>query len=143
MVTTTNGSRERVFMFLLKDNRDRKLKIIIFAIIIFSFLWLDNCIADSVSIKGTMKIHRMGGYALLINYQTRDRWTDSVLFKVHCKFERGEFTFASSSLNNIERGWHKTQVTISSVIKKRYGSLREYQIDLYKNGILVDTKKSY
>ncbi|MFH1854581.1 MAG: hypothetical protein ABH815_04640 [Candidatus Omnitrophota bacterium] len=99
--------------------------------------------ADPVSIKGTMKIHRMGGYVILINYETRDKWTDSVLFKVHCKFEEGEFTFASSALNNLEKGWHKTEVTIGDVIKKRYGSMKEYKIDLYRDGILVDTKTAY
>jgi len=104
---------------------------------------LQNSFADSVAIKGAMKIQRMGGYVIFINYQTHDKWTDSLLFKVHCKFERGEFTFTSSSLNNIEKGWHKTQIVISDVIKKRYGSLREYKIDLYENGVLIDTKKNY
>ena len=121
-----------------------KNSLIIAVVIIASlFLHLQDCAADSVSIKGATKIHRMGGYVILINYQTRDRWTDRLLFKVHCKFAEGEFTFTSSSLNNIERGWHKTQIAISKVIKKRYGSLREYKIELYKNGVLIDTRKSY
>lgn len=99
--------------------------------------------ADSVSIKGAQKIQRMGGYVILINYETRDRWTDSLLFKVYCTFDKGEFTFTSSSMNNLERGWHKTQIAISDVMKKRYGSLREYKIDLYRNSILIDSRKSY
>ncbi|MBU3911219.1 MAG: hypothetical protein KKD90_01390 [Candidatus Omnitrophica bacterium] len=99
--------------------------------------------ADAVSIKGSMKIHRMGGYVILINYETRDRWTDNLLFKVHCKFSDGEFTFSSSSLNNIEKGWHKAEISIADVIKRRYGSIEEYRIDLYRNGILVDTRTAY
>lgn len=126
--------------------RQRSFKIFVINVVIVItviFLYIQDSIADSVSIKGAMKIHRMDGYIILINYETRDKWTDNLLFKVHCKFRDGEFTFVSSSLNNISRGWHKTQIAISHVIKKRYGSLREYKIDLYKNGILVDTKKSY
>ena len=127
----------------LRQSQIRKTLILIAVISISLFLILEDSFADSVSIKGAMKIYRMGGYVILINYQTRDKWTDGILFKVHCKFERGEFSFLSSSLNNIEGGWHKTQIAISGVIKKRYGALREYQIDLYKNGILIDTKKAY
>ena len=117
-------------------------KTIVAAIIIsVFFLHLQDCIADSVSIKSAMKVHVMGGYVILINYETRDKWTDGLLFKVHCKFDNGEFIFTSSSLNNVESGWHKTQITISDVIKKRYGSLREYEIELYRNGILVDKRE--
>lgn len=107
------------------------------------FTCLQDCIADTAAIKGAMKIHRMGGYVILINYETRDRWTDGLLFKVYCKFNEGELMFASSSMNNIERGWHKTQIAIADVIRKRYGSLREYEIELYKDGMLVDKKKSF
>lgn len=118
--------------------------IIIASIIIATIsLHAQDSIADSASIKSAMKIQRMGGYIILINYETRDKWTDNLLFKVHCKFQEEEFTFISSSLNNLERGWHKTQIAISDVIKRRYGSLGEYRIDLYREGVLVDTKKSY
>lgn len=106
------------------------------------FLCLRDAVADPVSIKGAMKVYRTGSYVILINYETRDKWTDGLLFKVHCKFDEGEFTFTSSSLNNIESGWHKTQVAISDVMKKRYGSLQKYDVELYRNGILVD-KRGY
>ena len=129
-------------MFLRQDGFRNSL-IVAVVIIVSLFLYLQDCRADSVSIKGVTKIHRMGGYVILINYETRDRWTDGLLFKVHCKFTEGEFTFTSSSMNNIERGWHKTQIAISDVIKKRYGSMREYKIELYKSGILIDTRESY
>lgn len=114
-----------------------------FLTIIITVCFIEYASADSVSIKSSMKIHRMGGYVILINYETRDKWTDNLLFKVHCKFSEGEFTFVSSSLNNIERGWHKTEISIADVIKKRYGSIREYRIDLYRDGILVDTRSAY
>jgi hypothetical protein len=137
-----NGSRGWVFMFL---GHMRIKKFIAVGVITIGFLFLcaQDSIADSPSIKSVMKIHRMGGYVILINYETNDKWTDNLLFKVYCKFNEGEFEFVSSSLNNIERGWHKTEISISDVIKKRYGSLQEYRVDLYKSGILVDSKKSY
>lgn len=127
----------------LRDKQFRILKLLVIIGILFLFVCPQNSFAESVSIKGIMKIHRMGGYVILINYETRERWTDNVFFRIHCKFNKGEFTFSSSSLNNLERGWHKTQISISDVIKKRYGFLREYKVDLYRNGILVATKKSY
>lgn len=128
---------------LLRQNRVKKFAIIALIITGFLFLHANVSIAESASIKNSMNIHRMGSYVILINYETRDKWTDNLLFKVHCKFDKGEFTFTSSALNNLERGWHKTQVTIPRITKKRYGSLRKYRIDLYKNGILVDTEQSY
>ena len=121
----------------------KNFTIIIILLALFMLAHAGDSSAQPVSIKGIMKIHRMGGYVILINYETRDKWTDNIVFKVHCKFEDEEFTFMSSSLNNVERGWHKTQITISDVIKKRYGSLRKYKVELYRDGILVATKKSY
>ncbi|MBU3911236.1 MAG: hypothetical protein KKD90_01480 [Candidatus Omnitrophica bacterium] len=127
----------------LREGRIKDFIIVIFVISAFLFLHLQDSIADTVSIKGAMKIHRMGGYVILINYETRDKWTDNILLKVHCEFEETKLTFTSSAMNNIERGWHKTQISISEVIRKRYGSLRKYKIELYKSGILVDERKSY
>lgn len=124
-------------------HRFKKLIVTAIVILLCLFLYAQDCEAESVSIKGVMKIRRMGGYVILINYETRERWTDNLLFRVHCKFGDEEFTFTSSSLNNVERGWHKTQIAISDVIKRRYGSLSGYKVELYKNGVLVDTKKSY
>lgn len=134
-------------MYSLYKNKTRfnRIKHLVITAVIISvfFSHLQNCIADTVAIKSAMKVHRMGGYVILINYETRDKWTDNLLFKIHCRFDEGEFTFTSGSLNNIERGWNKTQIAISEVIKKRYGSLREYEIELYKNGVLIDKKRSY
>ncbi len=119
-------------------------RIVIVAVVLIAAVLLiriDNCAADGISIKSSTKVHVMGGYVILINYETYDKWTDGVLFKVRCKFEEKEFMFTSSSISNLERGWHKTQIAIADVIKKRYGSLREYEVELYRNGVLVDSKK--
>jgi len=121
----------------------KNFAVVVIMLSTFLFLCIEDSIAEAVSIKSVMKIRRMGGYVILINYETRERWTDNLLFRVHCKFRDEEFTFTSSSLNNVERGWHKIQIAISDVIKKRYGSLREYKVELYKNGILIATKNSY
>ena len=115
-----------------------KKAVIVVVVIGAFFLQLQYCVADTVSIKSATKVYRMGGYIILINYETCDEWTDGLLFKVHCKFEEEKFTFVSSYLNNVERGWHKTEIAISDVMKKRYGSLRKYEIELYKKGLLVD-----
>jgi len=99
--------------------------------------------ASSAEIKNVMKIQRMGSYILLINYETHEKWTDNLIFKVCCKFNEGEFTFTSASLNNIEQGWHKTEIEIPGIMKKRYGSLREYRVELYCKGILINIKSGY
>ncbi len=115
----------------------------VFILIVLLYSTLENSFALSAEIKNVMKINRMGSYIISINYETRDTWTDSLLFKVHCKFNEGEFTFTSATLNNIQQGWHKTEVGIDEVMRKRYGSLREYKIELYCKGILIDTKSGY
>ena len=112
-------------------------------LIILLFSALVDSFASSAEIKSVMKIQRMGSYILLINYETHEKWTDSIIFKVHCKFKEGEFTFTSASLNNIEQGWHKTEIEIPDIMKKRYGSLREYRIELYCKGMLINTKSGY
>ena len=96
--------------------------------------------ASSAEIRNATKTQRMGCYIIVINYETYDTWTDNLLFKVYCKFKKGEFTFTSATLNNISQGWHKTQIGISEVMKQRYGSLKEYKIELYCKGILIDVK---
>jgi hypothetical protein len=131
-----------VFMFILA----RRFKKIITAFIILAalqfFAW-QYCFAASSEIKSVMKINRMGNYIILINYETHEAWTDGLLFKVHCKFNEGDFTFTSASLNNIQQGWHKTEIGIADVMRKRYGSLREYKIELYYKGIMIDAKSGY
>jgi len=140
---TLFSAREGASTFRPRGSTRIKYAVVMAIVISAFFLHLQDCIADSVSIKGTMKVHRMGGYVILINYETHDKWTDGLLFKVHCKFDEAESTFTSGSMNNVESGWHKIQIAISDVMTKRHGSLREYEIELYRNGILVDKKKSY
>jgi len=117
--------------------------ILLFISVALLYSALESSFAASAEIKNVIKINRMGTYLISINYETHDTWTDSLLFKVHCKFNEGEFTFTSASLNNIQQGWHKTEIGIADVMKKRYGSLREYKIELYCKGILIDTKSGY
>jgi len=132
------------FMFLRGCCHQIKTVIILIGIAVgLVVVSIQDSFSEAVSIKNSMKIHRMGGYVIVINYETEDKWTDNLLFKVYCRFNQGELEFVSSALNNIERGWHKIEIGISDIIKKRYGSLINYRIDLYKNGILVDSKKSY
>jgi hypothetical protein len=115
----------------------------VYTAIIILFFALGQAFATSAEIKSIMKIQRMGSYILLINYETHEKWTDNIIFKVHCKFNEGEFTFTSPSLSNIEQGWHKTEVEIPDIMKKRYGSMREYRIELYCKGILINMKSGY
>lgn len=134
---------EGMGIIFLRQNGFKNFVVIVTVVIAFLFLHIEPSIADSVAIKSVMKIQRMGRYVILINYETCDKWTDNLVFKMHCRFDEGEFTFLGSSLSNIERGWHKTEIAIPEAIKKRYGPLQEYKIDLYRDGALVDTKKSY
>ncbi len=117
--------------------------ILVFIVVILLYSTLENSFAASAEIKSVMKINRMGNYIILINYETHGAWTDNLLFKVYCKFNKEEFIFTSAALNNIPQGWHKTEIGISDVMKKRYGSIREYKIELYCKGILIDTKSGY
>ena len=121
----------------------RHIVIMLSIVIILLYSALENSFAISAEIKNVMKINRMGNYIIMINYKTHEAWTDNLLFKVHCKFNEGEFIFTSASLNNIQQGWHKTEVGIDEVMRKRYGSLKEYKIELYSKGILIDTKSGY
>lgn len=123
--------------------RFKTITISVFMSVILLYSAIDNAFAASAEIKSVMKIQRMGSYILLINYETREKWTDNLTFKVQCKFAEGEFVFTGASLNNVEQGWHKTEIGISDVMKKRYGSLKEYKIELYRKGILIDTKSGY
>ncbi|MDP2980747.1 MAG: hypothetical protein Q8N67_01600, partial [Candidatus Omnitrophota bacterium] len=64
-----------------------KISIIsLFIVIILLLTALVDSFASSAEIKSVMKIQRMGGYILLINYEKHEKWTDSIIFKVYCKF---------------------------------------------------------
>lgn len=135
-------------VYNISERRDMHMRlknaiIILLTAVILIFSYINNVFAASSEIKNVMKIQRMGSYVIMINYETHETWTDNLLFKIHCKFDTGEFTFVSASLNNISQGWHKTEIAISDVMKKRYGYLKEYKIELYCKGILIDTKNGY
>ena len=52
------------------------------------FMRIDNSVADAISIKSAMKAHVMGGYVILINYETYDKWTDGIFIKrINIRFE--------------------------------------------------------
>lgn len=123
--------------------RFKTIVISVCIVIIMLAFALSQAFAVSAEIKSIMKIQRMGSYVLLINYETHEKWTDNIIFKVHCKFNEGEFTFTSASLSNIQQGWHKTEIEIPDIMRKRYGSMKEYRIELYCKGILVNIKKGY
>ena len=38
--------------------------------------------------KAPSNLAIMGRYILMINYETRDKWTDGLIFRVHCKSRR-------------------------------------------------------
>lgn len=113
-----------------------KRKISIF--IILFLLLSELVIADSVTIEGVSKIRSSKGYTFTINYQTNQEWTDGLIFKLYCNFDRGEnIVFSSGGLNNIKRGWHKVTVNIPNVYRERYGPIVDYRIELYHRGILA------
>ncbi len=111
-------------------------KISIFTILLI--LLTDIGYGASVSVEGVSKIRGSKGYTFTINYQTSDEWTDGVIFKIFCKFNRREgIVFSSGGLNNIKKGWHKVTVNIPKVYRERYGPIVDYRIELYHKGILA------
>ncbi len=109
-------------------------------IIIFLSLACSTHAATSV-IETLSKIRSSKGYIFKINYKTKDEWTDGLVFKLFCSFSKGaELSFSSSGLNNIKRGWHKTQINVPRVYRDRYGYIKDYRLELYHKGILVSMK---
>lgn len=127
----------------MRQYKSKNSVILIAIISFFLFFYIGRAAAEVVSIKGVTKIHRNGSYIILINYETREKITGNIFFKVYCKFDKEDFIYTSNSLNNIKRGMHKVKLPISYATKNKSGSLREYTIDLYRNGTLMSTKRSY
>lgn len=97
--------------------------------------------ASSSYIENLSKIRTARGYIFKINYQTTDEWTDGLVFKLFCSFNKGaELSFTSTGLNNIKKGWHKTEIQVPRVYRERYGYIKDYRLELYHNGILVSLK---
>ena len=110
-------------------------------IMVVSLFIADFCFAASSFIENINKIKKSDGYEFKINYQTTQKWTDGLVFKLFCTFSKGaELSFASSGHNNIRQGWHKTEINIPMVYRERYGYITDYRVELYSNGILVSIK---
>lgn len=121
----------------------RNIAILICIPVILLYSVVKHSFAASAEIRNATKTNRMGNYIVSIAYETHEEWTDGLVFKAYCKFKKGEFIFTSATLNNIPQGWHKTEIGIADVMKKRYGPLMEYKIELYCKGLLIDEKVSY
>lgn len=91
---------------------------------------------DSLSRTKTAK-----GYVFKIGYETKEKWTDGIIFKLFCVFSKNaELSFTSSGHNNIEKGWHKTEICVPKVYRDRYGYIKDYRVEMYQNGMLVSLK---
>lgn len=115
-------------------------KIFIVILLVFVFCALPAYSSPS-SIESFSKIRTSHGYIFKINYTTEEEWVDGLVFKLFCSFSKGsELSFTSSGLNNIKRGWHKTEIQVPKVYRDRYGYITNYRVELYHKGILVSLK---
>ncbi len=113
----------------------------VIALIVVCFLLTNSACAATSSIEHLSKIRTSRGYIFKINYSTKDEWTDGLVFKLFCAFSKGaELSFTSAGLNNIRRGWHKTEITVPKVYRDRYGYIKDYRLEMYRDGILVSMK---
>ena len=118
-----------------------KIKYAVILVFIFIFLGADFCLASSSFIEDISKIRKSDGYTFKINYKTTQEWTDGLMFKLFCVFNKGaELSFTSSGYGNLKKGWHKTEIKIPNVYRERYGYIRDYRVEMYSNGILVSIK---
>jgi len=109
-------------------------------LLIFFFIARPAFSGSSV-IKSLSKIRTSKGYTFKINYQTKDEWTDGIIFKLFCSFSKGvELSFTSAGFNNIRKGWHKTEIKVPKVYRDRYGYIKDYRVDLYHSGALVSLR---
>lgn len=110
-------------------------------IIILSFFLVFPAFAATSFIESLSKIRISQGYIFKINYRTEAEWTDGLVFKLICSFNKGpELSFTSSGFNNIKEGWHKTEIQVPKVYRDRYGYIEDYRLEMYHNGILVSMK---
>ena len=105
--------------------------ICILILVIFCLFFVAPAFASNSFIENLSKIRTSQGYIFKINYQTKDEWTDGLIFKLFCSFSKGaELSFTSAGLNNIKRGWHKTEIRIPKVYRERYGYIKDYRIEM-------------
>jgi hypothetical protein len=109
--------------------------------VVFFLFFASHGFAESSSIESLSKIRTSRGYVFKINYKTEEEWTDGVIFKIFCSFNKGaELSFVSAGQNNIKKGWHQTEIFIQNVYRERYGFIRDYRVEMYHNGMLVSLK---
>jgi len=110
-------------------------------LIILSFSFTCLSFAAHSNIESLSKIRTSRGYIFKINYQTENEWTDGLIFKLFCSFNKGaELSFTSAGLNNIKKGWHKTEIRVPKVYRERYGYIQDYRLEMYHKGILVSLR---
>jgi len=118
----------------------RRVACISIVAVIFIF-FACTCVASSSFIENLTKIRNSKGYIFKINYQTKDKWTDGLVFKLFCIFSKdAELSFTSAGHNNIKKGWHKTEIRVPRVYRDRYGYIKDYRVEMYQKGILVSLK---
>ncbi|MDP8230388.1 MAG: hypothetical protein P9L93_04705 [Candidatus Gorgyraea atricola] len=117
-------------------------KVICISILVVFFLsFTCPSFAKSSFIESLSKIRTAKGYIFKVNYQTKEKWTDGLVFKLFCIFSKGaELSFTSSGQSNIKKGWHKTEIRVPMVYRERYGYIEDYRIELYHRGILLSLK---
>ena len=116
-------------------------KVIRIAIILNFLFFACPPLADSSSVESLSKTRSSRGYVFKINYRTDDEWTDGIVFKLFCLFNKGsELSFTSSGHNNIKKGWHKTEIKIPNVYRDRYGYISDYRVEMYRDGMLISLK---
>ena len=119
----------------------RSVKYALILISVLFFLGADFCLAASSFIENISKVRKSKGYTFKINYRTQQEWTDGLVFKLLCTFNKGaELSFTSAGHNNLSSGWHKTEINIPNVYRERYGYIGNYRVEMYSNGILVSIK---
>lgn len=118
-----------------------RIKIFLIVFIMACFFMHGVCAAESAYIEHFTKIHKADGYLFKISYQTKDEWTDGIVFKLFCTFNKGgELSFTSAGYNNLKKGWHDTEIFIPKVYRERYGYIEDYRVEMYRKGILVSIK---
>jgi len=117
-------------------------KVICISILAVFFLsFTCHSFAKSSFIESLSKIRTAKGYIFKVNYQTKEKWTDGLVFKLFCIFSKGaELSFTSAGQNNMKKGWHKTEIRVPMVYRERYGYIKDYRIELYQKGILLSLK---
>lgn len=105
------------------------------------FFFACSSFASSSFIENLSKIRTSKGYVFKINYQTKDEWTDGLMFKLFCVFDKGaELSFTSTGHSNVKKGWHKTEIQVPRVYRDRYGYIKDYRVEMYQKGLLVSLK---